>query len=127
MLMDRPTKSISWLRAAGVRMAPTVICFALSLYMWRSFKVVDDVHEVTADFALLCLVVLFRALKNLGSAIWPADRTPPARVRARASWSIVLAIGLVIGIRASVHSWPMPERLVKAIHAPVQDEIPAHK
>ena len=127
----------SWWRAAGARMVPTIICLTIAVFLWWAFQQVDDVHELTADFALLCLVMLFRALKNLVSAVLPkrtleeqqaSDKPrPEANFGGPLLWSLALSVGLVIGTWASLASWPLPDRIVQAIHSSVPDKVePSH-
>ena len=83
IFMYRPKANVTWLRGSGLRMVPTVICLVASLFVWHQFEGADDVHRLSADVALLSLVVLFRALKNLVSAIWPPHQERPSLVGVR--------------------------------------------
>ena len=55
----------------------------------------DDVHRLSADVALLSLVILFRALKNLVTAIWPADHARSSHVGVSLTRVIVCTVGVV--------------------------------
>lgn len=75
-----------WLREYGSRMLPALVCLGLAGAMTSLFRTVDRPHLLTADLAFLALVLLFRVLKDVISAIFPtehvrAERTVLATVR----------------------------------------------
>jgi len=66
------------------RMVPTVICLVISWCLWKEFEPAKDERLLTADFALLSVVLLFRALKSLEGAI--GGRWPRREKRSRGVW-----------------------------------------
>jgi hypothetical protein len=115
MVMYRPPPGAGWWRSwhaecDGIRMLPTVVCLGLSLALWRLFKGTDYEHRLTADIALLCVVVLFRALKNLVSAHRPrkSDRGKPRRLLFRWSWTVACLLGLIWGTAMTVYAGQLP-------------------
>jgi hypothetical protein len=113
------------------RIVPTVICLGISLYLWRAFNYATDERLLTADFALLCVVLLFRALKSLQAAIsWRAGEKAQES-RRRLGFRIVCAatclVGFLVGLRMTVSSRPLPHLglgIVQAIHTPVPEQKP---
>jgi hypothetical protein len=106
-----------WLHNCGSRMLPTVACLLLGLVTWRRVENVDVPHYLTADFALLSLVLLFRALKEFVSDWLPRQTTPEMqsvgptffqRTRWSLFWTALCALGFVLGILATTYSWPVP-------------------
>ena len=107
-----------WLRNEGSRMLPTVICVVLAWLLWRTFSSTDRLHWLSADFALLCLVLLFRALKDLVSRLLPresrdsqpskVDDEPPPSPWVSFAWSLICGTGLILGTLATTNSWALP-------------------
>ena len=95
-----------------LRIVPTALCFTASWWLWRSFTGARAEHLLTADFALLSMVLLFRALKSLIPAIWPSEKDlkegKPPRLGFRTGWSVVLIAGLLYGGWATIYTWPVP-------------------
>jgi len=104
----------------GVRMVPTVLCLVLAKLLERIVWSVDAPHVLTADMALLALVLLFRALKAVASAFWPSpgeDLTIiPNKKRSAISWTAVCLLGMVF-FAEWTRSWPMFE----CIAAPIRE------
>lgn len=102
----------SKLRPNLYRIVPTLICFGASLWMWRAFPSAKSEYLLTADFALLSMVLLFRALKGLISGIWQSDadkaKNKAPRVGYRVGWAVVLGAGVILGSLATVYSLPVP-------------------
>lgn len=116
-----------WLRLHGSRMIPTVVCLALAVIVSGEVGSADLPHRLSADFALLSLVLLFRALKDLVSALFPRQPTPRSllhRTKASLVWSLVFACGVMIGTLATKRLWqlPLPHSVVNAINAPLPEE-----
>ena len=71
---DKSKKSLrvnfdsSWWRTNGVRMLPSTACLFLSWITIRFVRSVDAPHMLTADLALIALILLFRALKDCSSS-----------------------------------------------------------
>jgi len=95
---DRQTKQ-EW-EASRLRIIPTAICLVLSCFVWRAFWDADYEHWLTADIALLSIVLLFRALKELFSA----------KSRSVFRWSCTLAcvLGFIVGTLMTYYKWPLP-------------------
>lgn len=120
VMYERP-QQVSWIRGLFtdkdsqhrlLRILPTVICFVVSLWLWRAFEGASAEHLISADFALLSMVLLFRALKSLVPAIWQseADRraAKPAYLAFRSVWSGVLVMGLLLGSLTTIYGWRLP-------------------
>lgn len=114
---DRP-----WWRSVGSRMFPTVVCCVLALLIWCLVQSADPPHYLTADLSLFCLVLFFRALKELVSVYYqpPEDkaRTGPARAMSKKLaivLTVVFAFGMVLGTLWTACSWPLPTQIVTAI------------
>src|SRR5207237_6687269 len=60
-----------WRRIYGPRMIPTVVCLVFAFVIRQQVKSADFPHQISADFALLWLVLLFRALKDVVSDFFP--------------------------------------------------------
>jgi hypothetical protein len=107
-----------WFTRTGHRMTPTLVCLGASVLLWREFEKSDAPHRLTADFALLWLVVLFRALKPFSSDVWADPDDWPRNNRGKhLAWAVVCAAGLAIGTLYTMYSWPLPDRIVQTIHA----------
>jgi len=62
----------NWFPTVAVRFVPTVVCLFLAYRLWRGVSdKLGPSEVVAADAALLAVVLLFRALKDLCSAIFP--------------------------------------------------------
>jgi hypothetical protein len=86
---------VKWYPYYFVRFFPTLICLGLAYWAWTRFNgQLSAAQVVIADGALLMLVLLFRALKDLASALWP---TKGIRTRGRTTWSIGVSAFFLIG------------------------------
>jgi hypothetical protein len=110
------------------RMVPTVICLFISWYLWKAFEPAKDERLLTADFALLSVVLLFRALKSLESAIWwkatPKGEKKQRRLGFRIVSTAACLVGFLFGTWMTLSSRPLPHLglgVVQAIHAPVAE------
>jgi len=100
-----------------VRMAPSVACLVLASVVWVIVRDADAPHVLTADFALLSLILFFRALKDVASAYFSKDPPPadlPRRRTLALRWSVVSGIGLLVGLIWTC-SGPLPQSIVDAI------------
>jgi hypothetical protein len=99
----------NWIRNCGLRMAPTIVCLGIALMVRWQVKAADLVHYVSADFALISLALLFRALKDLVSQGFPRDNIAADRHKVR--WAIACAClclcGILLGTVATKHCWPI--------------------
>jgi hypothetical protein len=116
-----------WLRLHGSRMIPTIVCLILARIIWRSVASADFPHRLSADFALLWLVLLFRALKDLISAFFPRQTVSSSllhRTKVSLVWTLVCACGITVGTLATKCSWPLPlpARVMDEINAPLLGE-----
>lgn len=96
-----------WSEEYGVRIVPTICCFAFALWMKPYFDAADAPHVLTVDLALVCLVLLFRSLKILAGS--HAER------KWAVTWSILLVIGLSVSTVWTVYSLRLPTSVVERI------------
>lgn len=111
VLVSLKNKEPDWQRNYGSRIIPTVICLGIAWAVWQSATTSGASHELSVDFALLCLILLFRALKDLVSAVLSnksIDGTEEKSLWAPLAWSAVLTLGVVVGVLATRYSWPIP-------------------
>jgi hypothetical protein len=107
-----------WWRSNGVRMLPSLLCLITSSVTVRLFKTVDPPHMLTADIALIALVLLFRALKDLASSLTKRDpdgQLSPdgkAQMKRAVRWTVLCSTALLTGLLWSVYSFPLPTRIV---------------
>jgi hypothetical protein len=89
-----------------MRAWPTLVCFALSIALWRVFAAFDPKHEhlLAADFALLSVVLLFRALKG----VVPGPKQTATSMTRNWRWAGVLSVTFVLGTFLSAYSIPLP-------------------
>jgi hypothetical protein len=127
-LYTKNKRSEPWFRNYGVRIVPTLFCSILAYVTKRLVADVDPPHVLTADLSLIFLILLFRALKDLTSAMFPRaevhhDLVHSKRVRAMA-WSLLFGLCFVLGIMWT-WLWPIPERIAVAIKTGRSDNIHA--
>lgn len=116
-----------WLRTYGSRMLPTLVCFGIAATVWRQVQTSDLPHQVSADFALLWLVLLFRALKDLIYAVFPSDLAAPdwrGKVIPTLAWSVLCLSGITVGTLATRYSWrlPLSSYVIDQIKTPLPEE-----
>ena len=98
---NRKTLSLAkWAREYGVRIIPTSACFVFLYSVRNYFYAADAPHVLTADFALVCLVLLFRTLK--------LAVTPDVKRKWAITCSVLLSICLCLGTMWTVYFWPLP-------------------
>lgn len=106
-----------WFRNNGTRMLPTILCCILGWATWRLTARADSVHAITADLALLCLVLFFRASKEWVSAQWL--RVPHPRRLPNKRWARIASVACLLFFAISLvwthYSLPLPNSLVTAI------------
>ena len=108
-----------WLHDSGSRMGPTILCGLLSLVLWRFVEAKDSPHYLTQDFALLWLILLFRALKDLVSAWFPKETLSFVKAKTASKvWACMCLAMMVLGIAWTTCSWPLPERIATEITKP---------
>jgi hypothetical protein len=125
-LYTKKKRSEPWFRNYGVRIIPTLVCLILAYVTKRLVADIDAPHVLTADLALIFLVLLFRALKDLTSALFPRaevheDLVRTKRVRAIV-WSLSFGLCFVLGLMWT-RLWPIPERIAAAIETVRSDKI----
>jgi hypothetical protein len=99
-----------WFKKYGVRMIPTIICFVALIFTKPLFDRADPPHVLTADLALLSLVLLFRALKGLTQlAIEP--KMPKGWL---IFWTTLCLLGFGVGTKWTC-SWPIPKSIADEI------------
>ena len=119
----------NWFRLYGARMIPTILCLVIARIVWLTVEDADLPHRISADIALLFLVLLFRALKDFVSACIPREETTPLpSFRKRATlpfiWTVVCVCGITLGTLATKRqwSWPFPDGVLKEISTPLPGE-----
>jgi len=122
-LRDRDKKG-AWARKYGSRMLPTIVCLILACAIRQQTRSADLPHYLTADLALLSLVLLFRALKDFVSASIPKEKgatIESSRVKFAGLWTALCVLGFILGLLATRYSWPLPisDRIVQEIQAPL--------
>lgn len=140
VVMHKPPKSVGWIRgrftgkdskARLMRIAPTMFCLGASWWLWSAFAGATAEHLLSADFALLSMVLLFRALKSLISAIWQTENEQESRkpryLKFRISWSVALFAGLTYGTWLTVYSrpLPLPGWVIEEIRTPIAENAEA--
>lgn len=122
----------AWWLSSGVRILPSTLCLVLAYFAMRFVENVDASHLLTADIAMVGIVLLFRALKDLSSS-FPRIETDGSlstgdkhkRLRA-ACWTSTCGVLVFLGLLWSALSLPLPPRLVAEIStAPSDTEQPA--
>jgi hypothetical protein len=112
------------------RMVPTAICFGLSWYLWDAFEPITTGERLlTADFTLLSVVLMFRALKSLEGAIWwkPPTENEKRRLRRlgfRIACTAVCFLGFLGGRWMTLSPGPLPHLglgIVHGIREPVKE------
>ncbi|MFZ0771228.1 MAG: hypothetical protein WCA49_13090 [Candidatus Sulfotelmatobacter sp.] len=109
-----------------VRMVPTVLCAVAAYFIRYLVQDTNPPHVLTADIALLALVLLFRALKELTSALFPSHAMEaPVRRRKRdraIRWSALLALVALLGVVWTTRRWPLPEYVGQEIQKVLPSE-----
>jgi len=90
--LTRYTKE-DWLRSTA-----TVLCTLIALGIKYAVQNISGWHIVAADFALLSLILFFRAFKDLASALLSNDAD---KKRATLRNSAVTGLGIVAGLIGS--------------------------
>jgi hypothetical protein len=111
---NRKTQSLAkWAAEYGVRMIPTIGCFVFLYVMKPYFYAADAPHVLTADVALVCLILLFRTLKLV------------ARPHAKRKWATICSVLLLLCLSLctvwTAYSWPLPKSLVEQIQTTPAD------
>lgn len=114
-LYTKRKRSEPWFRNYGVRIVPTLVCLILAYVTKRLVEGADPPHVLTADLALISLVLLFRALKDLVSALFSrAEVHKDSRKILAAFWSILFGLFLALGILWT-RLWPIHARIAAEI------------
>jgi hypothetical protein len=105
----------TWGNDFGLRMLPTFLCLMVAWVIRGRVGSADITHRITADFALLSLVLFFRALKEVVSVFFPASKSTQAereKLKARKNWALLWTTGwaifLVLGVLWTNYSWSLP-------------------
>lgn len=93
-----------WLRKFGSRMIPTLACLVLAYAFKPLFERADPPHVLTADLALISLVLLFRALKDLTSRL----------TKSTVFWAALCLSGFIAGT-VWTYSYPIPKSIADQI------------
>ncbi len=111
----------SWLRTFGVRMVPSTVCLILSCVTLWLVRKADAPHMLTADLAMIGLILLFRALKDFSSSfpkLETGGQLPPEKIGARnraVRWMIPWSFLLLFGLIWTAYSLPLPCRMAAEI------------
>jgi hypothetical protein len=101
-----------------LRIIPTLTCFILALVIKSLVEGADPPHVLAADFALISLVLFYRAAKDLMSALFPKPEVPGNLVRSRkywsVAWSVLFGLGILFGILWT-RLWPIPQSIAAEI------------
>jgi len=108
-----------WFRNYGSRMVPTVICLGLAWVAKPLFDRADAPHVLTADLALLSLVMLFRALKGLIDSL----TKPNIPRKLPVAWTAVCLLGFAVG-SIWTSSYPVPRCVADQILATPKEPGP---
>jgi hypothetical protein len=109
-LVERRTEP--WFRNYGSRMIPTIICLGMAWIAKPLFDAADAPHVLTADLALLSLVMLFRALKGLVDSL----TKPNIPRKVPFAWTVVCIVGFALGA-IWTSSYPVPRFIADQILA----------
>jgi hypothetical protein len=101
-----------WFKKYGIRMFPTIICFVTVIFAKPLFDRADPPHVLTADLALLSLVLLFRALKGLTKLATEPNMAKGWLI----FWTSLCLLGFGIGTKWT-YSWPMFKSIADQIQA----------
>jgi hypothetical protein len=116
----------AWLQQYG-RMIPTIACLTIVLVVRERIRSADTPHYLTADFALLSLVFLFRALKDLISAFTKRPHSP-GKTKCAICWTAACLAGVLVGTLATTYSWNcvIPDRVTQEVLStpPASGDIP---
>jgi hypothetical protein len=111
-------RSEAWFSTYGVRIVPTALCVALAYSIKRTVGVADPPHVLTADLAMIGLLLLFRSLKDLASSLFPKSGTPADVIckakRSALGWSSFFAAVTLLGILWT-RFWPIPKAIAGQI------------
>jgi hypothetical protein len=122
-------------RTAGIRrMGPTLICLAVSGFLWYAFGDAKDERLLSADLTLLSVVLLFRALKSQQTTKQEQETAreeeakpkegKPKTLRFRRAWTAACVTGFLLGLAMtmSIIPVPLPNAWVQEIRTPVVEE-----
>jgi hypothetical protein len=106
-------------------MIPTAVCLIVAYITKQLVQGADPAHVLTADIALIALVLFFRALKDLTSALFPRPGARKDIVRSRKhwsiAWSVLFGLGVLLGILGT-RLWSIPESIAREIQtAPLHE------
>lgn len=106
-----------WFKRYGIRMFPTIICFVALIFTKPLFDRADAPHVLTADLALLSLVLLFRALKGLTQLV----TEPNLPKKGLIFWTALCLLGFGLGAKWTC-SWPIPRSIADQIQTPQPEQ-----
>jgi dipeptide/tripeptide permease len=116
-----------WFQKYGIRIVPTMICLGVAVSLWRMLTNIDASQMVAADIALLFLILLFRALKDLASASFESDSHPEKtffrRTRVALFWNIVCICGILLGVSGVKGYCSLCERATRRIEMPTDKSV----
>jgi len=129
-LTKGPSDSLSlksWCQKHGIRIIPTIICFGVADTLWRLLAGIALRQMIAADFALLSLVLLFRALKDLASSAFESSSHPEKTFLSRAWFpllcSAICIAGIVLGLVGTRVRWSWYERVTSQVEILNNDSV----
>ncbi len=117
----------AWCLTSGVRILPSTSCLILAYVAMQLVKSVDAPHLLTADVAMVAIVLLFRALKDLTSSFpkvqadgslsaWNKDKR-----RQALWWTGACCVVVFLGLLWSARPLPLPPRIIAEISTALSD------
>jgi hypothetical protein len=125
----RDTELKTWWVFYGLRIIPTIVCVVIAAIVWGAVGMSDRPHYLTADVALLFLVLLFRSLKQLIALIYPGDAEAQKKERwlhpkaLLCAWSAVCILVVAYGTLATRYACCLPGNLVVSIDTPIGSKV----
>jgi hypothetical protein len=116
---------VNWIIQYGTRILATAICLSLAVALKWLFGDPDRVHYIPADFTLLCLILLFRALKDVCTAFFPTKSQ--AIVASQKKWAVSWTIGCLVFMVAGIIWTRCPHPLPSGIAQEIQKELTEEK
>jgi hypothetical protein len=109
----------TWFSIDGPRIVATLFCALVALWTKSLLGDPDRAHYIAADFALLGLILLFRALKDVCSFFFPRDALPAKELklgkRRALIWATICILITVSGIAGARSEYSPSNSIVHRI------------